>query len=191
MRLGLIIRITVFLLVSLTVGIGSARWLIARSAHAVPVSAGAWKIWLVGSGTDDPYGTVHYLITGRLPPANRVRIYETERDDDGALFDSDCVYKVSGSERGARWWELAIIDPLTGPIFDGNAPINGISSAQIIGDPNATFTVTISREPKPGNWISPGELTRYALTVSLRSARPHQTIEPAEALPRIAKGECL
>jgi hypothetical protein len=192
MRLGLLIRMTAFLIITLTVGIGSARWLIARSAGAVPISAGAWKIWTDdGAGVSGPYGAAHYLLSGRLPPAaNQVKVYETDQDDDGNPLDADCIYTVTGPAQGARWWEITLIDPLSGPIFDSDAPMSGISSAQIIGNADGSFTITVAREPKPGNWISPGALTRYALTVSLRFARFHDTIEPAEVLPRITRGEC-
>lgn len=190
LRLGILLRLTVFLIVGLTTGIGSARWLIAQSANAVPISVGAWKIW-PEEDQDSPYGTAHYLLAGRLPPAvHQVNVYETERDDEGRLLDAACVYTLTGPAQSVRWWEIAIIDPLSGPVFPGNAPMSGTSSAQIISAADGTFTLTIAREPKPGNWISPGELTHFGLAMSLRFARLHETIEPAEALPRIARGAC-
>src|SRR5437868_15524710 len=102
MRLGFLIRLTAFLIISVTIGLGSARWLIARSAGAVPISAGAWKIWLDDDqGLSGPYGAAHYLLNGRLPPApGQIKVYETERDDDGRLLDSGCLYTVSGPAQG-------------------------------------------------------------------------------------------
>jgi len=193
MHLGFLIRVTVFLIVGLTVGIGSARWLIARSASAVPISVGAWKTWADDDGqvANGPYGAAHYLLTGRLPPpTNQIKIYETDEDDDGARLDGGCIYTVSGPAEGARWWEIAILDPLSGPLFDDNARVNTAASTQIIGNADGSFSVTIARDPMPGNWISPGALSRYSLAVSLRFARLHETIEPAAILPRITRGEC-
>jgi len=191
MRLGFLIRVTAFLIISVTIGIGSARWLIARNANAVPISAGAWKIWLDDSrGANGPYGFAHYLLNGRLPPpASQLKIYETERDDDGNLLDGGCIYSVSGPAQGAHWWEIAIIDP-AGAAGGGDGRLSAVSSAQLVSNADGSFDVTIAREPKPGNWMSPGALTQYALAASLRPARLHETIEPAAVLPRITRGEC-
>jgi len=192
MRLGFILRVTVFLIIGLTLGVGSARWLIARSASAVPLGTGAWKIWSPERDNgDDPYGIAHYFLSGRLPPAaNQVRIYETEEDDDGALFDGDCIYTVSGPSQAARWWEIAVIDPQAGPRFESDERMSGISSAQIVNNPDGNFNITIARDPMPGNWISPGDLSHYSVAVSLRFARLRDTLDPAAVLPRITRGEC-
>src|SRR5207237_1850903 len=123
MRLGFLIRVTAFLIISVTIGIGSARWLIARSAGGVPITAGAWKIWLDdGAGGNGPYGTAHYLLNGRLPPAlSQMKMYATARDDDGNLLDGGCIYSVSGPAQGAHWWEIAILDPAA-PSLGSDAP---------------------------------------------------------------------
>lgn len=189
-RLGLIVRISALLIAGATVGIGSARWVIARSASAVPISGGDWKIWLDGSGRN-PYGLAHFLLRGRLPPAARqMSIYETERDDGGARLDGSCSYSLSLPAQGVRWWDIAILDPSGGPFFNGKGATSAISSAQAVGSSSDILTVTISREPAPGNWISPGGLSYFGLAVTLRRARIHDAIEPAEALPRISKGAC-
>ena len=192
MRLGLLLRLTVFLIVSLTVGIGSARWLIARSAETVPLAVGSWRIWADDSdGANGPYEAAHYFLSGRLPPAaNQLRIYETAEDDDGALLDGDCIYTVSGPAHGAHWWEVAIVDPLNGPLLQNGSRMSGVSSAQIVSNADGSFDVTIAREPKPGNWISPGGLARFWLAVSLRAAKPRDAIEPAAVLPRIIRRQC-
>jgi hypothetical protein len=192
MRLGVLIRLTVFLIVSLTIGIGSARWLIARSAATVPLGVGSWRIWSnENDAANGPYETAHYFLTGRLPPAaHQVRIYETAEDDDGAFLDGDCTYTVSGPAHGAHWWEVAIVDPLSGPLLQTGAHMSGTSSAQIVSNADGSFDVTIAREPKPGNWISPSGLARFSLAMSLRAAKPRDAIEPAAVLPRIARGEC-
>src|SRR5262245_61035186 len=102
MRLSFALRVVVFLVISLTIGIGSARWLIARSATTFPANERSWKIW-TAEGTDGPYGAAHYLLAGRLPPpANQVRIYETAEDDSGVPFDGDCIYTVFGPAIAAR-----------------------------------------------------------------------------------------
>ena len=189
-RLGLIVRISALLIAGATVGIGSARWVIARSASAVPISGGDWKIWLEGSNRN-PYGMAHFLLRGRLPPAARqMSIYETERDDGGAPLDGSCSYSLSLPAQGVRWWDIAILDPSSGPVFNDKGQMSAISSAQAIGSSGDILTVTIAREPTPGNWISPGGLSYFGLAVTLRRARLHDAIEPAEALPRISKGPC-
>jgi hypothetical protein len=192
MRLGFLLRITVFLIVGLTIGVGSARWQIARSASAVASGGGSWKTWADdGRSATDPYSAAHYLLSGRLPPAaNQVRIYESDEDDNGALFDGDCVYTISGPAQGARWWEIAVVDPSGSPEFDGSSRANGVSSAQVVLNPDGSFDITIARDPKPGNWISPGELGRYSVAMSLHLAHPREAFDPGQVLPRITRSSC-
>src|SRR5207248_9408925 len=130
---------------------------IGHSASAVPTSAGAWKIWRdEGEEAGGPYGTAHYLLSGRLPPAlSQTRIYETERDDDDNLLDGSCEYTMSGPAQGAHWWEVSIVDP-AGPANPSEMRVSAVSSAQIVSGSDGSFTVTIAREPRPGNWMSPG-----------------------------------
>jgi hypothetical protein len=191
MRLGFFIRLSIFLIVSLTIGIGSARWLIARSAKAIPIQLGSWQSWSDHeAGTDDPYERAHYLLSNRLPPAaNQVRVYETERDDEGAAFDSNCVYTVVGPARIPTWWEISAIDPYSGARPADDARANAISSSQIVSNADGTFVLTIAREPMPGNWISPGDESRFSIAMKLRYSR-RDTIELAAVLPRITRGEC-
>jgi len=191
MRLGFFIRLSIFLIVSLTIGIGSARWLIARSAKAIPIQLGSWQSWSDQDvRTDDPYERAHYLLSNRLPPAaNQVRVYETERDDEGAAFDSNCVYTLAGPARIPGWWEISAIDSSSGARSGDSERANAISSSQIVSNPDGTFILTIAREPMPGNWISPGDESRFSIAMKLRYSR-RDAIELAAVLPRITRGEC-
>jgi len=192
MRLGLFIRATVFLVLSLTVGIGSARWMIERSAATVPINVGSWRSLAEGGGeADDPYGAAYYLLNGQLPPAvGQEKIFETEQDDGGKNLSGDCVTTISGTARDPRWWEIAIVDPQSGPQFEDGMRIGAISAPQMVRNPDGYFTVVIARRPMPGNWISPGNLDRFSLIMRVRLGRSRQTIEPAAVLPHVVQGEC-
>jgi len=189
-RLGAAVKISVLIIAALTIGVGSARWLMARSADTVPISGGDWKVWVEGGGRS-PYEMAHFLSRGLLPPAARqMNVYETERDDAGALLYSSCSYSLSMPAQGVRWWEVAIVDPAGGRVLSGGGRMSAISSAQAVAMSDGLLTITVARDPAPGNWISAGSLSRFGLAVTLRRARLHDAIEPAEVLPRIARGEC-
>ncbi len=70
---------------------------------------------------------------------------------------------------------------------------SGFSSANILAAPDGKFTVRLSPEVQPGNWIPAARGVRVALRFSiLRPFNPDHVLKSGnEILPEIALLECL
>ncbi|MGE3831007.1 MAG: DUF1214 domain-containing protein [Parvibaculaceae bacterium] len=173
-------------------GVASAQWLVERSATAMPAGNGAWQAWISSlRNGGNPYVNAHHVLLGRLPPpAGQEMIFETERDEQGGSLTADCAYVVTGRAPGARWWQLAIAG--TDGAF-ASAPderISMISSSHVIGEPDGSYRITILRDPAPGNWISPGELSSFKLYLKIKSGLGGIEATSVIALPRVERGAC-
>jgi hypothetical protein len=173
-------------------GIASAQWLVERSATAMPAGDGAWNAWISAHrGGANPYVNAHHVLLGRLPPpAGQEIVFETERDEQGGALSADCAYVVRGRAPGARWWQLAIAgtDGALPGVSDGRAAM--ISSAHVIGEPDGSFRIAILRDPSPGNWISPGELSSFKLYLKIKPGLGNAEAASIIALPRVERGAC-
>jgi hypothetical protein len=173
-------------------GIASAQWFVERSATAMPSGDGAWRAWISAfHGGANPYVNAHHILLGRLPPsAGQELVFETERDEQGGALSADCAYVVTGRAPGARWWQLAIAGT-DGVLADpSNSRAAMMSSAHVIGEPDGTYRIAILRDPSPGNWISPGELSSFKLYFKIKPGLGTTEATSIIALPRVERGAC-
>lgn len=120
-------------------------------------AAGNWRMWDLASGTaSNPYARAHFLIEGRVPPAQSLfQVYTNSLDDEGSTLSSGCVYKISANGLEARWWSLSV-----GP-SDGDSSAS-LTSDEVVRAPDGLLNVAMARFPVAGNWIRPaaeGSLT--------------------------------
>jgi hypothetical protein len=187
MRLGSLIKGTGVLFAGLVIGIVTAQWSMEKTATAMTAGGGPWKSWFSGTASiRNPYVNAHYLTFGRLPPAlGQELLFEAARDDDGAVLDAACDYVVAGPRFSARWWQLALTDEGTSQ----PTPIT-LSSPRLIGEPDGTLRIAISRTAKPGNWINPGDISRFALVLKLRPGSGLNEAASVVTLPQIKREAC-
>ncbi|HTN97308.1 MAG TPA: DUF1214 domain-containing protein [Nordella sp.] len=187
MRLGSFIKAAGIVFLGGVIGIVSAQWSIERTATAMTAGGGPWKSWFSGTASiRNPYINAHYLMFGRLPPAlGQELLFEATRDDDGSSLDADCDYVIQGPRLSARWWQLALAD-------DEAKEPSGITfaSPRLIAEPDGSMRVTISRTPKAGNWVNPGDLSRFALVLKLRPGSGLNNAASVVMLPRIKREAC-
>ena len=173
-------------------GIASAQWLVERSATAMPAGDGTWRAWISAvRGGGNPYVSAHHVLLGRLPPpAGQEIVFETDQDEQGGALTADCAYVVTGRAPGARWWQLAIAasDGVLPDAADERASM--ISSSHVIGEPDGSYRITILRDPAPGNWISPGELSSFKLYLKIKAGLGTTEATSIIALPRVERGAC-
>ena len=72
-------------------------------------AAGNWRMWDLASGTaSNPYARAHFLIEGRVPPAQSLfQVYTNSLDDEGSTLSSGCVYKIAANDL-----RVALVEPL-------------------------------------------------------------------------------
>jgi hypothetical protein len=188
MRLSSVIKAAGILFAGVVFGVVSAQWSIERTATAMTAGGGPWKSWFSGTASiRDPYANAHYLMFGRLPPAlGQELLFEAAQDDEGTVLDASCDYVLAGPRLSARWWQLALADEESG------APaIATLSSARTLGEPDGTLRIQISRQPKTGNWINPGDASRFVLVLKLRPGSGLNAAASVVTLPRIKREACL
>ena len=154
-------------------GVASAHWAIDRASVT---AIGPWRSWTGGG----PYTAAHYLLSGRLPPARGLDlVFEASSDSQGERLDGDCDYTLTGRRIGARWWRIA-------------APAGGsaVTSTRAIGEPDGSIRISLSREPRPGNWMRPGTSGSFTLQLTLKSESSRRTSAAVIELPQIARGGC-
>lgn len=187
MKLGSLVKATGILFAGVVLGVVTAQWSVEKTATAMTTGGGPWKSWFSGTASiRDPYVNAHYLMFGRLPPAlGQELLFEASEDDEGAALDGSCDYVLAGPRLSARWWQLALADGETGQP-------SGItlSSPRFIGEPDGTMRIALSREPKSGNWLNPGDVSHFALVLKLRPGSGLNASASVVTLPRIRREGC-
>lgn len=187
MRLSSVIKASGIIFAGVVIGIVSAQWSIEKTATAMTAAGGPWKSWFSGTASiRDPYAQAHYLMFGRLPPAlGQELLFEAAQDDEGAALDASCDYVLTGPRPAARWWQLAVADEES-----GSPAAVSLSSPRLIGEPDGTMRIQISREPKAGNWIDPGDISRFVMVLKLRPGSGLNAGASVVTLPRIKREAC-
>jgi hypothetical protein len=117
-------------------------------------------MWDLASGTSsNPYARAHFLIEGRVPPAQSLfQVYTNSLDDEGSTLTSGCVYRISANDLESRWWSLSV-GPLNSQDGDSSA---AVTSDEVVRGSDNSLNVAMARFPVAGNWIRPaaeGSLT--------------------------------
>jgi hypothetical protein len=187
MRLSSLIKAAGILFAGVVLGIVSAQWSIEKTATATTTSDGPWKSWFSGTASiRDPYAQAHYLMFGRLPPAlGQELLFEAGQDDEGTTLDASCDYLLTGTRPTARWWQLALADEEA-----ASAAAVTLSSPRLVGEPDGSIRIQISREPKTGNWINPGDISRFVLVLKVRPGSGLNAAASVVTLPRIKREAC-
>jgi hypothetical protein len=126
-------------------------------------AAGTWRLWDLASGkASNPYARAHFLMEGRVPPAQSLfQVYTSSIDDDGNTLLSGCVYRISAKDLESRWWSLSV-GPSNSLEKDSSA---AVTSDEVVRDPDGSLNVAMARYPVTGNWIRPA--VEGALTLQL------------------------
>jgi hypothetical protein len=123
-------------------------------------AAGNWRMWDLAAGTSsNPYARAHFLMEGRVPPAQSLfQVYTTSVDDLGSTLSSGCVYKIAANDLEARWWSLSVGPPGS----EDKESSAAVTSDEVVRGPDGSLSVAMARYPVAGNWIRPaaeGKLT--------------------------------
>ena len=159
------------------------------------VSNGPWRTSFVTGSTDaDMYTRARVAVGGLLALAPSETVYWTaERDGDGLPLDVRCDYRVSGDELPARWWSVTF-NGADQFLVENEAGRYSFSQTTLARAPGGPWTILVSSEPMPGNWLPSGKKGAagpFSLTLRLYNPKPAVYQQPAAlALPKIQRETC-
>lgn len=141
------VRFAVSVLVGVTVGIVSARYMTTEQSPFFTDQYGNWLNWPVaGNPASNPYTQARFIANGQLPEHfSEVLTFYRDQDDSGDKLVEDCTYLMSIERPTARRWSISL---------SGNAS----GARQLLTQDDAIsidrkVNVALSASPQPGNWL--------------------------------------
>jgi len=149
-------------------GVGSAIGILGADYPFGRVRVGPWTAWpQSGSREADPYMRAIIARRGDLPLGLGEGLALTATEDSaGRPMEGRCRYRLGDEMPPARAWTLTLY-------AEGGRPAqpsrgwSGLTSSEVLRDSEGRFTVTLSREASPGNWLRMPDGERVSLTLRL------------------------
>jgi hypothetical protein len=186
-------RFFIFAAIALTLGLGSAWRAVNHGFFATSARYGPWVFWFrEATGDADPYTIAHTARQGTLPvTAASAMVFTATRDSAGSRLSGDCTYDIRGYAVPSLWWNLAAFRS-DGETMSNKTGRSGFSSTNILAAPGGPFTLRLSPDVQPGNWIPSTRGNRIVLRLSiLRPFNPDSLLKSgADILPEITLVEC-
>lgn len=178
---------------ALGLGVGSAYVAVSGEYPIGGVRIGPWTTWpKVGSGDADPYARTIVTRRAEVPLATGEGLALTATaDSEGRALDAACTYRFGSVTPQARLWTLTVYDR-SGALVRSDLERSGFTSAEILRDSEGRFTVVLSRQLQPGNWLKLPPEGPFSLILRLYDtpAALGTGAMEARALPVIERGEC-
>lgn len=169
------------------------------------LSVGAWsdlfvthqRNWAfsprIGAPDIDPYARARLFSEGELPLASGEGFTLRARfDDNGAVLDRLCSYRLSAPFPAARFWTLTLTDQ-SGRLVSNLAERHGFTSGEIVRSHDGAFAIEIAPDASAGNWLPTGaEPGRFELLLRFYEtplAATATQLDP-RTLPRLQKTGC-
>ncbi len=186
-------RFFIFAVIALTLGLGSAWRGVNHGFFAVANRYGPWVFWFrEGTADADPYTLAHVARQGVLPvTAASTIVFSATRDSAGSHLSGDCTYEIHGYAIPSLWWNIAAFKT-DGEIIPNKTGRSGFPGANLLAAPDGTFTVRLSPDVQPGNWIPALRGNRVILQLTiLRPLSPDSLLKSGgDILPEITLVEC-
>jgi hypothetical protein len=173
--------IPLMLLAGLGFGLLSARYMMENASVASPIAGGHWmEIRTEGTDINALYLTGHFLRRGEVPPLKGSRFFVRHVDDDGNTLRGDCVVNIDGKIPEARWWFVSA---------DAGGNRTALDAGEAVREATGDYSISISENPVPGNWLVPPTVGSYAITLVLLDAAPDIAADKLE-LPVVKRLWC-
>ncbi len=177
----------------MALGLAATAAVVGRGWDPGAVAVGPWVTRPgVGTASIDPYARAEFARSGAVPlAAGEGLSFAATTDDTGYRLLRSCAYRLGGPVPQARIWTLTATDD-AGLALGGAARRSAFTSAGVVRGGDGGFTVEISPEARPGNWLPlSGE---GPLTLTLRLYDTPLAGDAAglarAALPGIARQGC-
>ncbi|WOJ90791.1 DUF1214 domain-containing protein [Methylocapsa polymorpha] len=157
------------------------------------VAAGPWLAFpRNGTFNIDPYARAMLAHSGEMPlGASEGLAFVARSDSAGDAFDPDCDYTLTGAAPPGRYWTLTLLSP-SGFLITNKALRHGFTSSEILRAADGGFTVAISREARPGNWLPIGDARKFILVLRLYDTEVSAVAVALDEskLPKLIRGAC-
>jgi hypothetical protein len=191
--LGSALLILYALTLALGVGLGSAYWAVNGGYSFGSIRVGPWTIWSrIGSREMNPYARAVLARTGDIPlGVGEGLLLTAGADDGGQPLDPRCVYRIGGVTPQTRLWTITLYNGDAKPVAT-DLMRSGFTSAEILRDADGRFSIVLSRDAQPGNWLRMPESWRVSLALRLydTSVAASSAAIEARTLPSIQRLEC-
>jgi hypothetical protein len=177
----------------LGLGLGSAYQVLRGDYPFGAVHLGPWTAWPeLGSGQADPYARAIVAKRGDIPLAlGEGLMLRATHDSRGQPLDSACTYRIGSAMPPTRLWTLSVYDAGGGAV-QSDLKRSGFTSSEILWDANEQFSILLSRQLQPGNWIQLPQGGPFTLSLRLYDMPGIAGALKlgAEAFPSIDRLEC-
>jgi len=192
--LGLILKVTTFLVIAVFGGLISSWYFINHGVAFNTERVGPWVKWTMGGRLQsDPYSLIRLNRNEMLVFASTfVSRYEASFDDDKRRLHSACHYALSGRLPDSPWWSLNVYDS-AGRLIPNASNRHGFNAATVVAAPDGAFRIDLAREARPGNWIPTSRAGRLSIVLEIQNLTGDTGV-PADAetlsLPTIERIGC-
>jgi len=191
---GVIAKTATFLSIALIGGSVSSWYAVEGGTRFNTERQGPWVKWSnAGRLGADPYSKVRFNRREVLVfNADLAKRYEASRDSDGRVLHSSCNYVLEGARLSNSWWSLAVFDS-KGELIPNPANRYGFNAATVGYKIDGGFTIHLSREAKPYNWLPTARGGKLVLILEVQQRLGSISIETDASevmLPEIKRTSC-
>lgn len=157
------------LLIAFGLGIASTIYALNATVGFGAIKLGAWEAFPQAQTADaDPYARAHRAKAGRLLYGSAEGLTFTATvDDAGDRLRGTCRYRITGQTPPARNWTLYVArndGRFVSPNSDRPASTN---SWTVLRNADNNFSITVSRDAQPGNWLALPSQGTFNLALTL------------------------
>lgn len=161
--------VAVVLVIAFAGGIFSTLSLLDATVGFGAIRLGAWEAFpdAQTSGAD-PYAKAHRAKSGKLLFGSAEGLsFQADQDDRGEKLSAACDYRLSGQTPIARAWSLYVARPDGQAITTSEGRPMSLNSWTVLRREDSAFTIELSRDAKPGNWLSLAGSGPFRLVLTL------------------------
>ncbi len=155
--------------VAFGVGILSSVMALKATAGFGAITLGPWTAFPDAQTINaDPYAKAHRARAGKLLLGGAEGLsFVASVDSDGAGLTSTCDYEINGITPPARFWTLHVDDTDDAVTAPGDGRPAGLNAWTALRRADGTFSIGISAEAKPGNWLALDTTGPFRLVLTL------------------------
>jgi len=171
----------------------TAWYAIERPQRFGAITVGPWTaVPYAGAGEIDPYAVAKSVVDGSVPlGASEGLAFNAVSDSEGRALDMACDYAIEGATPAARLWTLVAYRPDGAQVLPAQGGQSALYSGAILRYGDGSFTITMSRHPRPGNWLAVRGGGALRLTLRLYDTSVTGSTDLiAPRMPAIRRGAC-
>lgn len=180
------------LVLALLLGTGSAYLSLKNAQAKGGIHTGPWSTSTsFGSPDADMYTRARVALFGLLALDKKETMYFiATTDSNGEKLSGSCTYRVQGHDLAARWWSITAYAP-DSFLIPNEAHVFSFAQTTVAHDADGGFTINVSAEKQPGNWLPVKAGEAFDLTARFYNPEASIYADPSAAvLPTITKESC-